>query len=1091
MANSFTIMLLITIIFGMDFATAGQQQLYSYGHWQCSLPQNKSLFEAAGEYIQSLFLPIGYKHWMMEKRKYISCHQRGLKRVPQGLHEQVQILDLRRNSITHVKNNDFLEYKQLEAVLLQQNCFTANIYRLQIPSCAHNFIDIEPLAFAAISQLNYLDLSDNKIASVPQNLPRSLKFLGIGLAELGQLQVGDSKNLTNLEIAILGNNCIQGSMSNLCKRNFSIDNFKFFSDNLLYLDFSYDSLKAVPKWLFSQTLIGINLQGNPIHVVNSGDFTGSPQIRSLILSWTSKHDKIPLTIMNGAFDSLSQLEYIDLSGNMLSTIPDFTSHSMLSSIGLDFNCLTKSANDPTNLWSLPLTKLEMFGNTFCTNNSYPTKARIPTFTLGEAFGSFSKLQTLKFEGFSSISTPTVQEMYWIFSYGYLYDYINEKSLQVLQHLPNLKKLSLTFSGIRSIDMSMFCKFNLTLLDLGVNEIKYLSAITTIHNKIAQNRTKRQSESSHDHTFLKKDLTHFQQFYEEYIEKMKNQYSNVLILHRNALTNLANDAFKCFSKTTYLDLSYNRISYIPSNTFTSMTHLEKLNLQFNPVRQIYPGSQNGLSKLNTLMLNYTAFQGEFTLKFLLNATSEIKLNYGDVTDNIYRLLSAYRKNSTTFQSVVSITFVDIPIPIYDVLNNEPFFSPFPNLRDFKLINAEISAKLGNKFFYGVSNVTKVALRGCKLRQFPYEAIGTLPKLRHLDLSYNYFDAINKSWFDNIANLTSLKISYNFITYIAPHTFHSLVEKGLKELDLRNNLISDVTELIIDSYAMSNLLFLDLRQNPIVCDCSLTRNFGQLIFTETSKQLHIPGFLPVCSAAVDSFYGGCLTCSSVIGRFNCQPPSLFLYSLSNICAQEFLITLFFSFSIFIVVFILLALICNSETLKRRLMKSWLETNLGQFTEAKASTNSASSSLYVYDAFVVYDTNDSMLGDWVDFTMVPKLESGFPSFKIGVVEKEDWSGLISEVQQLLLRMEASSKTIVLLSNQFAQSVKCRYVLGVLQQWVYTKGEDRCIIVTFQKHCPSEKGFKWRQCRNRWSVLNISNLIANDTLFFELLRNAIASKR
>jgi len=331
----------------------------------------------------------------------------------------------------------------------------------------------------------------------------------------------------------------------------------------------------------------------------------------------------------------------------------------------------------------------------------------------------------------------------------------------------------------------------------------------------------------------------------------------------------------------------------------MFRLEALNLQFNPIRHIYSDSHIGLAKLNTLILNYTSFQGEFTLQFLLNASSTINLVYGDVTDNVYRLLSAYRKNSTTFLNVINITFSDIPVLIYDILNDEPIFQPFPNLQQITLINAQISTSLGKNFFYNVTNVTDVTFRNCLLREFPYEALKSLPKLRYLDLSFNKLEFLNKSWFDHISNLTSLSLSHNFIRYIAPFTIHNLVEKGLKKLDLSHNYISDVRQHIIDYYTLSRLLFLDLRRNPIVCDCSLTRNFGQLVYSKTSKQLYLPGFLPVCPSVVDSYYGGCLTCASAAGSSRFQ--SLFLYSLSNICEEQFLIVLTVSFTTILIVFI----------------------------------------------------------------------------------------------------------------------------------------------------------------------------------------------
>ena len=144
-----------------------------------------------------------------------------------------------------------------------------------------------------------------------------------------------------------------------------------------------------------------------------------------------------------------------------------------------------------------------------------------------------------------------------------------------------------------------------------------------------------------------------------------------------------------------------------------------------------------------MLNYSTYQGEFTLQFLSHLSNNITLEYGDVTDNIYRLLAAYRKNSTRFRKIISIKLTDIPIPIYEVANNNPIFEPFPNLNQITLLKARLSTSLGDNFFGRITDVTNVALRNYELREFPYNALRKLPNLVYLDLSNNYIECFNKS------------------------------------------------------------------------------------------------------------------------------------------------------------------------------------------------------------------------------------------------------------------------------------------------------------------------------------------------------------
>ena len=633
---------------------------------------------------------------------------------------------------------------------------------------------------------------------------------------------------------------------------------------------------------------------------------------------------------------------------------------------------------------------------------------------------------------------------------------------------------------------MFCHFNLSVLDLGVNEIQSLKAPVS---SAFYEESKSKIEPVW-HSYSPETLRHFLIRHRQSMQESNDESSNMLILSRNALTDLPDHAFKCFSGITLLDISHNQISYIRNYTFADMINLETLNLRFNPIRHIYPASQNGLAKLTTLKLNYTTYQGEFTLQFLLNTSNNISLCYGDITDNIYRLLSAYRKNFTKFNSVVSITFSRIPILLFEVSNNEPIFEPFPNLQQITLQYAELSISPQSNFFKGVPKVTNVTMRNCLLREFPYKALGALPNLHYLDLSQNFIESLNKSWFENISSLISLNVSRNFIRYIAHKTLHCLVEKGLQELDLSKNSITNIGIHIIDRFVLSSLLVLDLRHNPIVCDCTLSRNFGWLIYKKNSTQLHIPGFLPDCPAVLDNYYGGCLACNSA-KEFLFQPLSLFAYSLSKTCEERFLIPLTVSFTLSVFVFTLLSIvICNCKPLQKRLITSWLRTNIGFIDKENVCTD-PSPVTYTYDAFVIYDTTNSSVGDWVDYRMVPKLRNGYPSLKIGVIEKEDWCGLIPAVQQLLLRIEASYKTIVLLTDSYAQSLQCKYILAMLEQRVYSNGKDRCILITFQKQPPTGKLFQIRRRRNEMSVLNLPDLSNDDSIFLELLRNAIAKNR
>ena len=180
--------------------------------------------------------------------------------------------------------------------------------------------------------------------------------------------------------------------------------------------------------------------------------------------------------------------------------------------------------------------------------------------------------------------------------------------------------------------------------------------------------------------------------------------------------------------------------------------------------------------------------------------------------------------------------------------------------------------------------------------------------------------------------------------------------------------------------------------------------------------------------------------------------------------------------------------------------IKTLSNKVISGKQSKRFYDSRKYAFDGFIYYDKEDKMIADWVDFVLVPKLEQDNTNFQICVVEKDDWCGA-TEVEQLLLRMEASRQTIVLLSGNFSKSYQCRYVLAVLEEWIYSQGKDKIIQITYAPHPPDVETFRIRRHRKPVSVLNYSaslneanlnplsrELLKNsDLMFWELLKTSL----
>ena len=1059
----------------------------SFDDWKCDLMTNSTnLYSLLDKNLQNAFDVIGNSSWMIDHMPFISCFQKGLTEVPKHLDTSVAILDLSQNSITKIRNNDFAAYKSLIAIMIVENCARLTyIIHTVVPLCKSSHLEISSNAFSSLSNLKYLDLSGNLIKNIPANLPHNLLVLNIFFCPLGRLNGSHVKDLTSLKIVILSYSCFGGGSRTFCKENFSIEHFYLLSSNLSYLDLSFNNLTKVPSKLFNNTLLGLDLRGNPIHKITRNDFKNCPNLTHFYLSWTAKYEVVSLKIQPHALIDLNNLKHLDLSGNLLKNWSHhiLPNNSQLQAWNLAFNCFKEKIQNPDFLPPLQnLTILDLSSNTYCSSEFYPNRPIVQEMKLGNAFLRFLNLEVLIL---GTTVQPTYSNLYfdYFISNGVKFDTVDSESLAVLRNLSKLHTIDMALIGIRSLSMEAFDGLtSLRNLNLQYNHIGEPKKL----NETKQNAFQKHILESNQ---LSSRFPSFPISFHHHQQSLKFLMSYTvskpwLTLSRNAISDLHKYQLKYFPLTTKLDLSYNRINYISADSFQNLTNLIEINLEFNPIRYIDPNVLVRLFYLSSFKLNFTVYQEEFNLRFLQNSPSNFTFQYGDISNNFFRLMESYWKDNITINTVTNLQLSNIHIPTYVLSTNKNIFKPFPSLTQLSIEGGRTTYLLGNKFFYGVSGLKKLSMVDCWLQEFPHEALTALPHLTHLDLSYNEIEKLEDVYFFNIStHLKTLNMSRNFINYIMPHTFEHLMERcsNLTTIDLSFNHITYVGPNVVSRNVLQRLTYFDLRGNVIECDCMLSENFGFLIRSEI-KRLKLPGFLPVCSQAVQDYYGGCLTCRD---QGFSPSISLFQYSITRYCQELFLTLLSVSSSTFIFLFMALTLLLNSNYTKKILRNIFSLKVIG----INQSNRIRDSSKYAFDGFVYYDKEDEVIADWVDFILIPKLEHANSRFRMCVMGKEDWCGA-TQVEQLLLRMEASRKTIVLLSGKFFESTQCRYVLAVLEEWIYTQGKDKSILITFASHPPNVGTFRTRHERNPGSVLNYSaslNEESSDPMFWEMLSNTL----
>ena len=408
---------------------------------------------------------------------------------------------------------------------------------------------------------------------------------------------------------------------------------------------------------------------------------------------------------------------------------------------------------------------------------------------------------------------------------------------------------------------------------------------------------------------------------------------------------------------------------------------------------------------------------------------------------------------------------------------------PTLRYLKIDGAQITFQPQSNFFEGILLLQYLSMRNCWLEKFPYVPLQHLRYLKHLDLSYNKIGVLNDRFNDNFPRLKSLILSNNFIYKIFPGVLQSVLNNGMQKIDLSFNQISNIDPRIIDRTALRKLNYIDLRGNLIRCDCSLSGTFGWLIRTRKLNNSKIPGFIPYCSSAMIDYNGGCLVCDQSIPE---KPLSLFTYIVEHDCQELFLAILVVCFTFLVLLFLIIALSCKA--FKKQLTNFLLNDVRMQTFLSRPKNNDKSHPVWASDGFVYYDKEDTVIREWVDLKLVPYLENQNPSFALSVVGREDWCGA-TQVQQTLLRIRASRKTIVLFSDEFLYSPQCQYVISFLEELIYVHKEDRSILIRFVRddsETPDPTVFHKCPRRNSFSMLKYS-LTDDDQLFWMLLTNAM----
>ncbi|KAJ8393559.1 hypothetical protein AAFF_G00060320 [Aldrovandia affinis] len=274
------------------------------------------------------------RHLWLDDNALTDIPVRALNNLP-----TLQAMTLALNRIHHIPDAAFRNLSGLVVLHLHnnmiqtlgRNCFEG-LQSLETLDLNYNDLQEFPLAIRTLAKLQELGFHNNNIKAIPERAfvgnpllqtihfyENPIQFVGKSafqfLPKLHTLSLNgateirefpDLKGTTSLEILTLTKAGLTSLPPSLCQQ----------LPSLRVLELSHNQIEELPSFYHCQRLQEIGLQHNLIRDIEASTFQQLSSLRSIDLSWNRIE-----TIHHDAFASLHSLVKLDLTDNLLSSLP--------------------------------------------------------------------------------------------------------------------------------------------------------------------------------------------------------------------------------------------------------------------------------------------------------------------------------------------------------------------------------------------------------------------------------------------------------------------------------------------------------------------------------------------------------------------------------------------------------------------------------------------------------------------------------------------------------------------------------------------------------------------------------------------------
>lgn len=919
----------------------------------------------------------------------VDCSERRLTHIPVIRSDTVTSLYLSRTKIHQVGRDILSHMPNLRVFFMADNCQPSGV-KASLHVCK---VEINRFAFSRSLQLQVLNLSGNSLLSLPW-LPEKLKVLNLERNRL--FNIVQPLQTPHLRELYLAKNCF---FANPCLQSLIISESVFRElSQLKTLSLAQNNLTSVPKGLPS-SLEHLDLSENTITEVLEGTFADLTHLNQLNLQWNCQRcdhaaqpcfpcpQNMHLKLHSESFyTNKSSLTFLSLRGNSLRTFPKglFQPLKKLTHLDLSDNFLSDAIQNGS--FFAELTSLSWISLIY----NYEPMRTLPELSLSPHIGNISGLQDLLLSGnfFHSFSG---------------------QSFEVLSKLRNLKKLELRMNFINTFDLKALKRVpSLILIDLSQNILSFFPccSISSAERGICRPENAFGLGSSNpslvrtgQNVMLgtdSLDWLHRAEMSEPFPPQSSSLWKKFcqkkasFDLSQNNIISVNKEVLAGMEHVVCLDLSFNYMSQtLRSGAFDSVKHLTFLNLSYNRLDLYYTEAFSELKDtLKLLDLSNNDFHFKMKgmghrLTFIKNLVNlevlslanngiAMRIDKGLVSSSLKQLYfngnnlnlmwsSENNQYLHFFQNLTSLTYLDIS-------DNK-----------LKLVSPEVLCNLPR-------SLQNLSLSNNRLTYFPWENISALSNLRHLDLSQNFFSFLPHTVVQAAESFSLLDLSHNRINYLPQSFFRAM--SSLQRLYLSHNQLKQFDHQFAPFKNGSSLQMLSMHANPFNCDCSA---FWFVDFLHNTL-VHIPLLTTDVRCEYPESQRGKTMLS--MDQRSCQD----IYgSLASVIS-----------SFLVVVFTVLPLLKHlyGWDLWYSLQVLWAEYK-------GYSQLSGRDVKYNYDAFVVFDTSNLDVRDWVYNELLVHLENSAHRRFCLCLEERDWIPGFSCIENLHNAVSSSMKTMFVLSN------------------------------------------------------------------------------